>query len=367
MGLFDAASLPSGPTSQGTVNSSIASWAQPYINNYLTGAQNLVNQGGQPNSLMQQSYTGAANLQTPGQFGQGTEAAQQGVTQALGAGQNYASMATDPNTIAAYMSPYIQQSLAPQLSLLNQQQALGGQNIAANAVGKGAFGGNRETLAQGLNAQNYDLARQSAIGQGYNNAFNAATQAQQYGAGLGLQGAQSAIQGAQTLGQLGSAQNQANLGILNAQNQFGQQQYNLPYQNLQFLQSMMQGLPYSNQQQQGWQAPPNALSQSAGLLGSAITGTALANKMGLFNGSGNNNGGNGITTGYTGNVYDSNGNLVSSGNAAPAYNPNPYVGNTESSSNSNDGYAKGGAIKEKRYASGGLATLAMHNATKGYL
>ena len=36
MGIFDAASLPSGPTSQGITSSSIASWAQPYINQYLT-------------------------------------------------------------------------------------------------------------------------------------------------------------------------------------------------------------------------------------------------------------------------------------------------------------------------------------------
>ena len=128
--------------------------------------------------------------------GYGQQAAGYG-TQATQAGQNYANMATDPSSIQAYMNPYIQQSLAPQLALLNQQQALQGQDINAKAVGAGAFGGNRATLAQGLNAQNFDLARQQAIGQGYNTAFNQAQQAQQFGSNLGLQGMQAGIQGQQ--------------------------------------------------------------------------------------------------------------------------------------------------------------------------
>ena len=128
--------------------------------------------------------------------GYGQQAAGYG-QQATQAGQNYANMATDPSSIQAYMNPYIQQSLAPQLAMLNQQQALAGQDINAKAVGAGAFGGNRATLAQGLNAQNYDLARQTAIGQGYNTAFNQAQQAQQFGSNLGLQGMQAGIQGQQ--------------------------------------------------------------------------------------------------------------------------------------------------------------------------
>ena len=86
---------------------------------------------------------------------------------AMGAGANYARQATNPYAVGAYMNPYIQQSLAPQLALLNQQQELGARQIAGQAAGQGAFGGNRATLAQGLNAQNYALAQQQAVGQGY--------------------------------------------------------------------------------------------------------------------------------------------------------------------------------------------------------
>lgn len=366
MGLFDAASLPSGPTSQGTTNSSVASWAQPYINQYLTGAQNLVNQGGQPNSLMQQSYTGAANLQAPGQFGQATTMYGQAGNAALNVGQNYANMATDPNAIAAYMNPYVQQSLAPQLAMLNQQQALQGQGIAANAVGRGAFGGNREALAQGLNAQNFDLTRQAAIGQGYNNAFNAATQAQQYGANLGLQGLNTANQAAQGLTQAGSAQNQANLGILSAQNQLGQQQYNLPYQNLQFLQGMMSGLPYSNQQTQGWQAPPNALSQMAGIGTTLLGGYGILNKAGLIPSLGG--GGNNQYAAANQTMSDVNTGKIAP-DAGATTSGGPLPGQTTDLSQMIDQGASGGLPKDfkkvKQYASGGLVSLALAKALKG--
>lgn len=382
MGFFDAQGIDtSKPQAQqnitgsttGTQTSGIAPYAQPYVNNYLTKSQELLNQGVQPSALQNQSYIGAANLSMPGAFGaaeglatqagqgqlasapiaygygtQGSEFGKQGAglgiaggalygmqgagygAQAAGAGQNYANMATNPNSIQAYMNPYIQQSLAPQLSLLNQQQALQAQDINARATGQGAFGGNRATLAQGLNAQNFDLARQQAIGQGYNQAFNQAQQAQQFGANLGVQGLQAGMQGAgvglqgvgtqlagtgqgmqgaqvglqgvsgaqagyngatqaaNALTNLGTAQNNAQMGILGLQNQLGTQQYNLPYQQLQFAQGMLSGLPISQQtttgtntgQQTGFQAGPNKSSQIGGL------GTAALGTLGLLNQSG---------------------------------------------------------------------------------
>ncbi len=374
MGFFDAQGIDtSKPQAQqntsGTQTSSVSPWAQPYINNYLTKSQDLLNQGVQPSALQQQSYIGAANLSMPGAFGaaeglatqagqgqlasapiaygygtQGSEYGKQGAglgiaggalygaqgagygAQAAGAGQQYANMATSPSSIQAYMNPYIQQSLAPQLSLLNQQQALQAQDINARAAGQGAFGGNRATLAQGLNAQNFDLARQQAIGQGYNQAFNQAQQAQQFGANLGVQGLQAGMQGAgvglqgvgtqlagtgqgmqgaqvglqgvsgaqagysgatqaaNALTNIGTAQNNAQMGILGLQNQLGTQQYNLPYQQLQFGQSMLQGLPISQQsttgQQIGYQAGPNKSSQIGGL------GTAALGTLGLLNQAG---------------------------------------------------------------------------------
>jgi hypothetical protein len=86
-------------------------------------------------------------------------------------------------------------------------------------------------LANSLTRQVGDLAAQQAIGQGYNQAYNQAQQAMQYGAGLGLQGAQTGIQGAGQLASIGGQQLGAQQGILGLQNQYGtqQQQQNQKY------------------------------------------------------------------------------------------------------------------------------------------
>ena len=217
--------------------------------------------------MQQQSFQGMANMQVAPQLAQGSQMAsasgagmlgttgaamgygQQGAgygQRATGAGQEYQQMATDPAEMQKWMNPYVQQALAPQLALLNQQQALTGTGIAAKAAGQGAFGGNRATLAQGLNAQNYALAQQQAVGQGYNEAFRQAQQAQQFRSDLGLRGLQTGLQGAQiglqginaaqqgyaganqaaaTLGQLGQNQYAQQMGILQGQNQY--QKHNL--------------------------------------------------------------------------------------------------------------------------------------------
>jgi hypothetical protein len=248
-------------------------------------------------------------------------------------------MATNPASIQAYMNPYIQQSLAPQLDLLNQQQALAGQGINARAVGQGAFGGNRATLAQGLNAQNYDLTRQQAIGQGYNQAFQQAQQAQQYGAGLGLQGLNTALQGVGAaqqgyqgatqagvgLGNLGAQQGQYNLGQLSLQNQIANQQYNLPFQRLNFMQGLMSGLPVSSSTTTGYQAGQNPYLQGIGAVGAISSfAPALAN---------------GVSSAY---------NWATGGGS-------PDVSNITPDQWASGNFAKGGEVKH--YASGGIASI----------
>ena len=410
MGIFDSSPLPSSPTSQRLETSSISPWAQPYVSGYLDRAQSLMNQG--PTGFQNQVYSSAQGMGMPEQFGMGTGLANQGGQGALStapmalnygqmgattgqqgigigamgqqygmnAGQNYANQATNPYAVGAYMNPYIQQSLAPQLRLLNQQQALGAQDINAKAVGQGAFGGNRATLAQGLNAQNYDLARQQAIGQGYDTAFKQAQQAQQFGSQLGLQGAmqgtqaglagvetalkgtglglqgvsgaqqgyQGATQAGAALGNIGAQQGQYELAKLALQNQIANQQYQMPFQNLEFQRSMLSGLPVSSSSTQGFQAPPNALSQIAGL---GATG------LGIY--------GMGKDAGWWGGLGSSGGSYIPN---ASSFMDNRDIGQTLTSlSSANaadlpfDVIAKGGQITKdgvKRYAKGGKVNYA---------
>jgi hypothetical protein len=203
------------------------------------------------------------------------------------------------------MNPYISSSLAPQLAEIQRQGDIASTQAASQATGSGAFGGTRGALAQNEAQRNAMMAQQQAIGQGYNTAFNQAQQAQQYGAGLGLQGQQAALgalgqagQAGATLGQLGTQQLGAQQGILGLQNQFGaqqqQQQQNImnqaiqdyatgqqfPMQQLASMMALIRGTPIQTTSTQSYQAAPSPISQLAGLGTAGIAGLGLYNAMG---------------------------------------------------------------------------------------
>ena len=312
------------PTQTTVQNTNIPDYAQPYVESMLgatqqqlfntsTDANGNVNITGikpyQPYSqnpsdyvagfspLQQQAQQGAANLQVPGQIGAATGAAATGTMQALGAGQNLQSQLTNPDAMAQYMNPYLQNTLAPSMQLLNQQYGQQAAQEQGQATGAGAFGGSREALMQGLNQQNQMLAQNQLVGNAYSQAYqNAQGQAANV-ANLGLQGAQAGIQGAGQLGALGGQQLQAQQGILSAQNAAGAQQQaqqqqiinqaiqnyavaqQYPQQQLAFMNAQLRGLPLQSSTVQQYQAAPSAISQAAGLGTAGIAGLGLYNAM----------------------------------------------------------------------------------------
>ena len=304
------------PTTSTSYSTNVPEYAEPYVMNMLNAAQaqiynpsmtgfnqytpysnNPTDFVASASPMQQQAYSTAANMRVPGQYGMATGATMGamaglgGVGNQMGnAGMNYANQAINPYATQAYMNPYLQASLAPQLQLANQQYDIAGQQQQSKAAQQGAFGGSREALMGGLNRQNQMLAQNQIIGQGYNRAFDAAQQAQQFGANLGLQGQQGQMQalqgmlgGANQLAGIGGAQLQAQQGVANLQNQFGQQQQGqqqniinqavqnyataqqYPFMQLGLLNSMLRGLPMQQSSTQMYQAPPNPLSQIAGL------------------------------------------------------------------------------------------------------
>jgi hypothetical protein len=315
------------PTENTSYSTNIPKYAQPYVENMLNAAQAqiynpsmtgfnaYVPYSNDPRDfvasaspMQEQAYSTAANMRVPGQYGMATGATMGamaglgGVGNQMGnAGMNYANQATNPYATQAYMNPYLRASLDPQLQLANQQYDIAGQQQQSKAAQSGAFGGSREALMSGLNRQNQMLAQNQIIGQGYNKAFDAAQQAQQFGANLGLQGQQGQMQayqnmlgGAGQLAGIGGQQLAAQQGIANLQNQYGQQQQTqqqnainqavqnyatgqqYPFMQLGLLNSMLRGLPMQQSSTQMYQAPPNPLAQAAGLASTAY---------GLFGGS----------------------------------------------------------------------------------
>lgn len=332
--------------------------------------------------LQQQAQQGVAGLSLPSTFGQsiGLTGQTYGGLMGLGqqasqAGQNYAMQATNPYAVSAYMNPYLMNSLAPQMQLLQQQQAQQGQQLASQASKAGAFGGSRYGIQQGLQDQANQLAMSNLVGQGYNNAFNQALQNMQYGANLGLQGQQAAagmygqgLGAANQLSNIGNQALQAQQGILGLQQQTGATQQGLqqqmidravqnyntaqqyPYQQLGFMQNMLQGLPISTTSQQTYQQAPSMMQNLAALgmgmygLNSLLGGGSGSGTGGGLTGALNTIGGS-IGTGLT-NAYNWAKNLGNPTTDLSSIQPTSFVNDAGGLEVAGSlGFAEGGSVE----------------------
>jgi hypothetical protein len=189
---------------------------------------------------------------------------------------------------ASQAAPNISQFLNPYQSFVTDEIARRGQmqqnQIAANAVASGAFGGGRE----GVQQAELQRATQANIGQslaqGFQTALGAAQNQQRTQLGVG-----------QALGQLGAQQQAMSLADIQAQLQAGalqrgigqaqldaqrstalQREYE-PYQRLEFLKGIMTNLPTTQSTLTATTAPgANPLAQAAG---TALGGYAAYNMM----------------------------------------------------------------------------------------
>ena len=264
--------------------------------------------------LQQQSFENAGLMQTAPQLGDATAMAGLAGLGALNTQYTfnpYAPQIAKDDDLKQYMSPYMDMVVARQQQDAQRQSQIAGQAQQAQAARSGAFGGSGDYLMRGQAAGN--LARQKGdiqargLQDAYTQAlaqFNTAqgqnqaaqqlnAQQQQFGAGLGLQGLQTALTGAKGLADIGSTQYGQNVGLLNIQNQFGGQQQqqmqnqlnteyqdflnfqNYPYKQMGFMSDMIRGLPLTQQSSAMYAQPPSAVSQIAGLGGAALTGAKL--------------------------------------------------------------------------------------------
>jgi hypothetical protein len=287
-----SSSEPQQPVQQQVSSTEVPAYARPYVERMLGKSEALSQTPYQAyrgeriagfTPMQQQAFQGVANLQPSQQLGLGTQFAGISGLQGLGAGQRYAQQATDPNAMQAYMSPYTQLALEPQMREAGRRSAIEGQQMMGQAARAGAFGGSRFGLMEAERQRNLGQLQSDIYGKGMQTAFEQARQAQQFGADLGLRGAGMGLQAAGQLGQLGQTQFGQQKDILQGQLSAGAQQRDLeqqrlaqayqdfqnqrqyPYQQLAFMSDMLRGLPLSQQTQTMYQAPPSATSQLAGL------------------------------------------------------------------------------------------------------
>jgi hypothetical protein len=279
------------PTNQNVTQTTIPEYAKPYAEKMLGKTEALTNAPYQTfqgeriagfTPMQQQSFQQTANLQPSKQIGTATQMSGLAGLGALGAGQQYAQQATNPYSMQAYMSPYIDNALAPQMREAARQSAMLGQQNQAQAVQQGAFGGSRSALVEAERQRNLQNQMGDIYGRGMQSAFEQARQAQQFGSTLGLQGYQTAGQMAGQLGQLGQAQFGQQKDIIQGLQSAGAQQQALeqkrleqqyadfaaqrqhPYQQLSFMSDMLRGLPLSQYSQTMYQQPASPLGQLAG-------------------------------------------------------------------------------------------------------
>lgn len=205
-------------------------------------------------ALEQQAYTAA------GQTGIGAPA----VTAGLGAIQ----AAQQGPQISQFFNPY-QQYVTDEI---NRQAQFGQQNLAAQAIGSGAFGGARQGVAQAElergRLSQIGLAQQAGFGQ----ALQAATQQQQFGLQAGqlfgaLGGQQQAMRGQDISNLLGVGGSQRQIGQagLEAARQTQLQSQYEPYQRIEFLKGILTNLPTTQSTITATTAPgTNPLSQALG-------------------------------------------------------------------------------------------------------
>lgn len=126
---------------------------------------------------------------------QGAEMAGMG----FGAGKRYEQMATDPGTMQAYMSPYMQNvtNVQKRAAIRDYQENVAPQ-LAAQATRSGAFGGSRAALQKGVAERGLADRLANIEATGTQQAFEQARQAQQFGSQLGLQGLGAGYEGLRT-------------------------------------------------------------------------------------------------------------------------------------------------------------------------
>ena len=306
---------------------SIPDYARPYVENLLGNAQSYTDPSQNPyqqymgdrqaqfSPLQQMSYDNATMMQGSDQLKDATAMAGSAGLGALNTGYTYnpfqTKSFTSPEMAESYMSPYMANVVARQQQDAQRQSQIAQQAQGAQAARSGAFGGSGDYLMRAQAAGN--LARQKGDifaqgqqaaytqGMGQFNQEQGATQAAanlnaqqgQFGAGLGLQGLQTALTSANALGNLGNTQYQQNMGINQMQNQYGLQQQqqsqnilnnqyqdflnfqNSPYKQMGFMSDILRGLPLTQQSATMYQTPPSAVSQAIGLGGAALTGAKL--------------------------------------------------------------------------------------------
>jgi hypothetical protein len=221
--------------------------------------------------LQSQVFQGLGSLNFPGNLGQSFSSTGAYQLPQVGMNTNPQQPTGSTGIAANYMNPYLQSVLNPQLEELRRQNDI--TNMASNAklTGAGAYGGGRQAIMNSENNRNLMQEMNKTVGQGYASAYDKGMQ--QFNT---EQGQSKDL--VNMLANAGAAQRGINQeGITADYNEFLSQR-DYPMKQTQYLQSMLQGLPYQT-------VTNSPLPQSGiGQLASTVGGlTQLNDALAKFN------------------------------------------------------------------------------------
>ena len=251
------------PGSYTGTESSLSNWAGDYVTDMLGQGQALANEG-------YNAYTGpltAGSSELQDQAFQGIAGIDLSLDQ-MGTG-GYTPQAFTGENVNQYMNPYLMQSLQPQIDEARRQAEIDRISNAGRMTRAGSFGGSRQAV---LDAENqFGMQRNIAgiTGQGYADAYRNAVDQFNVEQDRGMT-AQDRINeygftGLGALSDAGATQRGIEAeGIAADKAQF-EEERDFPYKQVQYMQSLLQGLPIEAQSYN--YAQPSVLSELASTSG----------------------------------------------------------------------------------------------------
>ena len=225
--------------------SSLSNYVGPYVTEMLGKGSALANEG--YNAYMGPLTAGESGLQTQAFEGLGSLALP---TDDMGV-SGYQPQQFTGDIAQQYMNPYLQASLDPQIDAARRQSEIDRVNNASRMTKAGSFGGSRQAVLDAENQRALQANLAGITGQGYANAYNQALgqfnteqdrdmtaqdKINQYG-----------MTGIGALADMGAVQRGIEGEGITADRLQFEEERDFPYKQVQYMQSLLQGLPLASQ------------------------------------------------------------------------------------------------------------------------
>jgi|TARA_R110000851_G_scaffold100585_1_gene216194 hypothetical protein len=225
--------------------SSLSNYVGPYVTEMLGKGQALANEG--YNAYMGPLTAGASQLEDAAFGGLGSLSLP---TDDMGVG-GYQPQQFTGDIAQQYMNPYLQASLDPQLEAARRQSEIDRVNNASRMTKAGSFGGSRQAVLDAENQRALQSNLAGITGQGYADAYAQAlgqfNTEQDRGMTAQDKINQYGMTGIGALADMGAVQRGIEGEGITADRLQFEEERDFPYKQVQYMQSLLQGLPLASQ------------------------------------------------------------------------------------------------------------------------